>query len=62
MKCQILFSRKKKKKCFKMTSAENFTQSAISVKILMAENLNKSTLIPSYASKNCGMSGKQCKP
>ena len=28
MKCQILFSRKNKKKYFKMSSAENFTQSA----------------------------------
>ena len=28
MKCQTLFSEKKKKKCFKMSSAEFFTQHA----------------------------------
>ena len=32
MKCQNLFSGKNKKKYFKMSSAENFTQSAFNIK------------------------------
>ena len=37
MKCQILFSRKNKKKCFKMSSAEIFTQYAKYFKMSSAE-------------------------
>ena len=58
MKCQILFSRKNKKKYFKMSSTEIFTQHAN--KVLMGKNENRIPYIPYILLQIC--QSKQCRP